>query len=266
MTGSESRVGYRGTAGIALAAILAAATAAVACAGRVRGGRPSRCWLLAGACGGALVLTLAAAGCSPASPHPGAPGNVAGQAGAVWVCRPGQKADPCVSDLAATTVSVSGALKPATWPHSPAPSKFACFYVHGSDGLTGIGNTSLTVTKVDIAVAAGQAAPLSQVCDVWAPAYRSQTLPTVEKVLAGDAALQRSTFPAAASSSAVLPIPASPASTSAPARPDRIPSTSRPTAASSLSLPYSTSSPSCCILLRSTWHGHRTHSQPSPWS
>lgn len=203
MAGSESRVGYRGTAEIALAAILAAATAAVACAGSVRGGRPSRCWLLAGACGGALVLALAAAGCSPASPHPGAPGNVAGQAGAVWVCRPGQKADPCVSDLAATTVSVSGALKPATWPHSPAPSKFACFYVHGSDGLTGIGNTSLTVTKVDIAVAAGQAAPLSQVCDVWAPSYRSQTLPTVEKVLAGDAALQRSTFSVAYDS--VLP-------------------------------------------------------------
>jgi hypothetical protein len=84
-------------------------------------------------------------------------------------------------------------MKPATWPHSAMASKFACFYVHGSDGLTGIGNTSLAVTKVDLAVAVEQAAPLSQVCQVWAPSYRSQTLPTVAKGLAGDAALMRST-------------------------------------------------------------------------
>jgi hypothetical protein len=82
-------------------------------------------------------------------------------------------------------------------------SEFACFYVHGSDGLTGIGNTGLTVTKVDISVAVEQAAPLSQVCQVWAPAYRSQTLPTVEKGLAGDDALLRSTSAVAYNS--VLP-------------------------------------------------------------
>jgi Protein of unknown function (DUF3089) len=71
--------------------------------------------------------------------------------------------------------------------------KFACFYIHGSDGLTGIGNTSFAVTKVDMTVATEQAAPLSQVCQVWAPAYRSQTLPTVENGLTGDEPLLRST-------------------------------------------------------------------------
>ncbi|HEY2508290.1 MAG TPA: DUF3089 domain-containing protein, partial [Streptosporangiaceae bacterium] len=166
--------------------------------GRVR--PHSRC--LTAMLGSVLLLTLAAAGCSSASPPAGAQGK-AGQASPVWVCRPGQKAGPCASDLAATTVTAVGTLEPATWPHSAMASKFDCFYVHGSDGLTGTGNTSLAVTKVDTAVAIEQAAPFSQVCHVWAPAYRSQTLPTVEKGLTGDKALLRSTFTTAYDS--VLP-------------------------------------------------------------
>lgn len=163
-----------------------------------RYGAPGGVWrrfrLLAGAVCGALVLSLAAAGCSPAARHAGAPASRSGQAvGLVWVCRPGQAANPCAYNLAGTTVTAGGALQPALWPHSATASKFACFYVHGSDGLTGIGNTSLAVTKVDISVAVEQAAPFSQVCQVWAPSYRSQTLPTVQRGLAGDEALLRST-------------------------------------------------------------------------
>ena len=56
---------------------------------------------------------------------------------------------------------------------------------------------------MDIYVANEQAAPLSQVCDVWAPSYRSQTWPSVEKGLAGDEAIMRSTFTVAYDS--VLP-------------------------------------------------------------
>jgi Protein of unknown function (DUF3089) len=156
--------------------------------------------LLAGAVCGVVALVLVTAGCSSASPPSGTPGK---EAGLVWVCRPGQSASPCASSLAATTVTADGTLEPAPWPHSAMASKFACFYVHGSDGLTGIGNTSLAVTKLDITVAVEQAAPFSQVCQVWAPAYRSQTLPTVAKGLAGDEALLRSTFTVAYDS--VLP-------------------------------------------------------------
>jgi Protein of unknown function (DUF3089) len=153
----------------------------------------SRGRLLAGAACGALVLALATAGCSSAGPEASTPGKTGEQPGPVWVCRPGQAASPCGGDLTATAVTAAGALQPAAWPRSAAASKFACFYVHGSDGLTGIGNTSLAVTPVDISVAVEQAAPLSQVCQVWAPSYRSATLPAVEKGLAGDAALLRST-------------------------------------------------------------------------
>ncbi len=165
----------------------------LACSGTTGAARPPR-WLLAGTVCSALSLALMTTGCSSASLHAGAPAGTPGAAaGLVWVCRPGQAANPCAANLAATTVTAGGTLQPASWPHSAIASKFACFYVHGSDGLSGIGNTSLAVTTVDMSVAEEQAAPFSQVCQVWAPSYRSATLPAVEKGIAGDQALLRST-------------------------------------------------------------------------
>jgi len=151
--------------------------------------RRLRAWA---ACG-ALAVALTAAGCSSAGPRAGGPASgPATAAGLAWICRPGQAANPCAASLAATAVTARGTVAPASMPRSATASKFACFYLHGSDGLTGIGNTSLAVTQVDIGVAVEQAAPFSAVCQVWAPAYRSVTLPTVEKGLAGDEALLRS--------------------------------------------------------------------------
>ena len=149
--------------------------------------------------GAALVIAagLIAGGCSSSSSSSSTP------AGLVWLCRPGQAADPCASDLAATTVTAGGTLTPATWPHSAMASQFDCFYVHPTDSLSQAANTGLAATKVDIYVADEQAAPLSQVCDVWAPSYRSQTWPSVQKGLAGDEAVMRSTFTVAYDS--VLP-------------------------------------------------------------
>ena len=159
------------------------------------GGVRPRYRLLAGTVCSALVIALAAAGCSSAGRPAGTPANRPGEAaGPAWLCRPGQAADPCASNLAATTVTAGGALKPATWPDSALASKFDCFYVHPTDSLAKAANTGLAPTKLDIYVATEQAAPLSQVCDVWAPSYRSQTWPTVEKFLAGDTAVMRPTF------------------------------------------------------------------------
>jgi hypothetical protein len=147
----------------------------------------------------ALVIAagLIAGGCSVSSSGPSSP------AAPAWLCRPGQAADPCAHNLAATTVTAGGTLKPATWPHSAMAPKFACFYVHPTDSLAKTANTGLAPTKLDIYVAGEQAAPLSQVCDVWAPSYRSQTWTTVEKFLTGDKAVMRPTFTVAYDS--VLP-------------------------------------------------------------
>ena len=164
---------------------------------------------LGGAVRSAIVLVLVMAGWSSAGPPVGA-SQVAGQAatpgaGIAWLCQPSQAkaTNPCAYNLAATTVTAAGTLKPASWPRSALASKFDCFYVHPTDSLAETSNTGFAVTKADLVTAVDQAAPLSQVCNVWAPAYRSQTWPTVEKFLAGHGAVMGSTFSVAYDS--VLP-------------------------------------------------------------
>jgi hypothetical protein len=165
-----------------------------------------RCRLLAGAACGVLVLALVTAGCSSAGRPAGAPAKTPGQAAVpLWLCQPGQAPDPCASNPAVSAVTASGTVGPAARPSSAAVSKFACFYVNPttSPTQTGTGNTGLAVTQLDTYIATEEAAPFSQVCDAWSPLYRSQTLPTVLKGLAGDENLMRSTFTVAYDS--VLP-------------------------------------------------------------
>lgn len=121
----------------------------------------------------------------------------------MWVCRPGQPGDPCVSDLAVTAITAAGVVKPAKWPSSALVSKFDCFYVPPTNSFAKTANTGLAVTKLETYIAAEQASPLSKVCTVWAPSYRSQTILSVEKGLAGNEALMASTFAVAYNS--VLP-------------------------------------------------------------
>ncbi len=148
----------------------------------------------------ALVLALVVVGWSSSSPPAGATG-AGGQAssqeaGLAWLCQPGQAeaADPCAYNLAATAVTATGAVQPTTWPRSTTASNFDCFYVHPTDSLASAANTSTALTRLEAVVAVEQAAPLSQVCNVWAPSYESQTWSSVEKGLAGNQAVMRSTF------------------------------------------------------------------------
>lgn len=169
------------------------------------GGRP-RCRLLAGAACGVLVLALVTAACSSAGQPAGAPARTPGQAaGPLWLCQPGQAPDPCVGNLAVSAVTASGTVSPAARPSSAAAPQFACFYVNPTTSVTQTrtGNTGLAVTRLETYIATEEASPFSQVCDVWSPLYRSQTLPTVLKGLAGDENLMRSTFTVAYDS--VLP-------------------------------------------------------------
>lgn len=137
----------------------------------------------------ATLLTTGAAASGPPSA-----GASSGKRDLVWLCRPGQSANPCSYSLAATAVTTKGALESAVWPHSANAAKFDCFYVHPTDSLSSSANTGVALTQLEIGVAVEQAAPFSQVCHVWAPSYRSQTLSSVEKGLAGDEAVMRSTF------------------------------------------------------------------------
>jgi Protein of unknown function (DUF3089) len=160
----------------------------------------------AGAVCGVLVLALATAGCSSAGRPAGAPTTTPGQAaGSLWLCQPGQTPDPCGSNPAISAVTASGTVRPAARPSTAAASKFACFYLNPTTSLTqtATGNTGLAVTQLETYIATEEAAPFSQVCDVWSPLYRAQTFPTVQKGLAGDEAVMNSTFTVAYDS--VLP-------------------------------------------------------------
>ncbi|MGO9660176.1 MAG: hypothetical protein ACLP7F_17710, partial [Acidimicrobiales bacterium] len=92
--------------------------------------RPRR-RLLSRALGHGLVVALVTAGWAATSPPAGASNEAAHQAtGPVWICRPGQAANPCATSLAVTAVTSAGKFSPATWPSSAVASKFECFYVH----------------------------------------------------------------------------------------------------------------------------------------
>jgi hypothetical protein len=161
--------------------------------------------LTAAACS-VLAVALVTAGCSSAGRPAGAPAKTPGQAaGLVWLCQPGRAPDPCAGNPALSAVTASGAVRLAARPSSAAASRFACFYLNPTSSLTQTptGNTGLAVTRLQAFIATEEAAPFSQVCDVWSPQYRSQTLPTVAKGLAGDENLMRSTFTVAYDS--VLP-------------------------------------------------------------
>jgi hypothetical protein len=114
----------------------------------------------------------------------------------VWLCRPGSASDPCRYSSEATEVEPNGSRSAASISDlpSPAAAAFDCFYVYPTVSDKEAGNTDLTVRKAEIVAAVDQASPFSRVCNVWAPMYRSQTLSSVAKGLAGDTSLLRSTF------------------------------------------------------------------------
>jgi hypothetical protein len=150
-----------------------------------------------------VAVSLIAASCSssPSSSANSAGGTAAGGSGGaaaassvVWLCQPGAASDPCAYSLSTTSVPASGARTPATFPGSSVASKFDCFYVYPTVSQQPTQNSDLTVTNNERGAAVSQAAPFSQVCNVWAPMYRSQTSSSITRGLGGDTSLLQSTF------------------------------------------------------------------------
>jgi hypothetical protein len=126
---------------------------------------------------GSMLVAMgptAAAAATPASPT-------------VWLCRPGQAGDPCLSSLSATSVSATGArtaqaIQPAS---DPAVD---CFYVYPTVSSQKTANANLRIEPAEIAAAVSQASPFSQVCRVWAPMYRQRTTASLAAGLGADPA------------------------------------------------------------------------------
>jgi hypothetical protein len=111
---------------------------------------------------------------------PGAPGGAAAVPASeasqtVWLCQPGQAADPCAYSPAATAVSSSGATSSVAGADE-SNSKFDCFYVYPTVSTQLSANSNLIVGRAQIEAAVDQASRFSEDCAVYSPMYRQVTL------------------------------------------------------------------------------------------
>ena len=135
-----------------------------------------------------LVLLLAA-GCgasasTQASPANGSSGG-GGPSTTVWLCRPGQAADPCTAPQTATVVPASGA-RTVQNGQADAASKFDCFYVYPTVSSEKSANANLKIQPAEVDTAIAQVSRFSSVCRVWAPMYHQVTLTGLASGIAAD--------------------------------------------------------------------------------
>jgi DUF3089 family protein len=116
-----------------------------------------------------------------------------GAAGTVWLCSPGQAADPCTSSLRASVVPAHGATTIQDAQASTS-SAFDCFYVYPTVSTESSDNADLRVQAAEVGAAIAQAARFSQVCRVWAPMYRQVTLAGLVRALGANADPQADTI------------------------------------------------------------------------
>jgi len=95
-----------------------------------------------------------------------------------WLCRPGHM-EPCKTDLSATIVAADGSLTRETW-RTAAWSKIDCFYVYPTASTDMAPNSDLipgTRPREEIPVVQQQFARFGSICRLFAPMYRSTTVP-----------------------------------------------------------------------------------------
>jgi hypothetical protein len=99
--------------------------------------------------------------------------------GTVWLCRPGVADNPCSAPLTATVVPVHGATHVERARASSKP-EVDCFYVYPTISGEPTINADLAIGFREREVAIAQASRFSQVCRVFAPAYRQITLSALD--------------------------------------------------------------------------------------
>jgi hypothetical protein len=132
----------------------------------------------------ALLLVALATACLAVLP------SVAGAADKTkWLCKPGLKSNPCVSDLTATVLHSDGTTTTERRNNAKKPL-VDCFYVYPTVSDQQTTNANLKIDPEERAVADYQAARFSQVCNVWAPMYRQLTLKAIGKQVPAAARLK----------------------------------------------------------------------------
>jgi hypothetical protein len=122
-----------------------------------------------------VAVGFVLAGCGGAKNKPPAAETPRHRSETVWLCRPGLADDPCTSDLSATVVARSGAVRVERARPARKPA-IDCFYVYPTISGQPTINANLAVGFRERVVAVAQASRFSQVCRVYAPVYRQITL------------------------------------------------------------------------------------------
>ena len=94
----------------------------------------------------------------------------------VWLCKPGQKPDPCTPGLSTTVYSPSLQKLRVDHPKQVRHPAIDCFYVYPTVSDQKTGNANLHVDPEENSIALYQTARYSQYCNVYAPMYRQVTL------------------------------------------------------------------------------------------
>jgi hypothetical protein len=115
----------------------------------------------------AVAITAGGAAAAPAS------------AKTSWLCKPGQRNNPCTPSLTTTHVSPTGEVGRVERVRRPSRPEVDCFYVYPtvSDDETPLANRTIDPEMRSIALF--QAARYSSECKVYAPVYRQFTLRTI---------------------------------------------------------------------------------------
>jgi hypothetical protein len=100
----------------------------------------------------------------------------AASAKVVWLCKPGQRPDPCTPGLSTTVYSPTLQKLAVTHPKAVKHPKIDCFYVYPTVSDQKTVNANLHVDPVERSIALYQTARYSQYCRVFAPMYRQITL------------------------------------------------------------------------------------------
>ena len=112
----------------------------------------------------ALVLAVIGAACACAS----------ARASTVWLCYPGQKADPCSRSLSFTSIVKDGSIRQYTV-GARKGQPIDCFYAYPSVSTEDSGNSDLKPGIEETDTARLQASWFSPICRVFAPMYRQVT-------------------------------------------------------------------------------------------
>jgi hypothetical protein len=122
------------------------------------------------------VPTSAPTSARTSTPSPTGPAEAgADAAGIVWLCMPGATADPCAGSQGLTLIDAAG--NQTAQPAPPTTNPPAdCFYVYPTTSRQKTVNAGLSIDPEEVGVAVAQAAPFSQVCNVFAPIYPQATI------------------------------------------------------------------------------------------